>query len=306
MEAVPLVPRAAPPTYSLSPRTSVHGDQGEDGLLHGAIDEDVDSASAAFPIEAEFAALLRQPLTPPRPSTPPQGQAPDFHLLSTPRGGRDDDLLSLAGESVADFGEDFLADLHLPQADGSSGSSAGASLPKAYSIEDEFAALAALQALHELGPEKEAEVSWRMCLLREKLKCLQKSRQRRGCFSWAPALAKSGDGDPVSMGNRTSPAYADVDIWPTMPDSPKIEDDEGTSRGFAAASKAGGSQRGSSEHDHGHETDCSEQCRPSAPRASDPYFHFGDIDEAEREQEEFLRTVLHAWLALRSCARGSR
>jgi len=301
------VPRAAPPTYSLSPRTSVHGDQGEDGLLHGAIDEDVDSASAAFPIEAEFAALLRQPLTPPRPSTPPQGQAPDFHLLSTPRGGRDDDLLSLAGESVADFGEDFLADLHLPQADGSSGSSAGASLPKAYSIEDEFAALAALQALHELGPEKEAEVSWRMCLLREKLKCLQKSRQRRGCFSWAPALAKSG-GEAASTEGQPSPSHADVDVWPTIPEASESDEDNehlGAGRGVDPTIRGSQGACGEEQRAH-HQADCTEQRRCSAPKGSDTYFHFGDIDEAEREQEEFLKSVLHAWAALRSGASSSR
>eukprot|EP00932_Pfiesteria_piscicida_P011285 SRR837773.22419.p4 GENE.SRR837773.22419~~SRR837773.22419.p4 ORF type:complete len:114 (-),score=10.40 SRR837773.22419:77-418(-) len=41
--------------------------------------------------------------------------------------------------------------------------------------------------------------------------------------------------------------------------------------------------------------DLPRQCEQVAPKGCDLFFHFGDIDAAEEEQNEWLSAVLQAW-----------
>lgn len=326
MAVVPLVPLQAmsqfsdvadPLTFQLTPRSDEEEDDalgsgkttggGSGGGGRGGEDARAAARAAAFPIEVEFA------FSSPR----RRGRETSFHALATPR-ATDQEEVEAGEEDFLEMREDMLSTTAT-----SSSSSPRTQCSQApskltffsHAIEDEFAAFTAAQALHELGPGRsEAESAWRMCLLREKLKCMQRARQReqrKAGFAWAPALAAAAEEeegqDRGAAEEAASPARADACLWPATL-GPELA--ELVARGGAAAEEEDGSAAaGVADNAVASAADpAAAQSRPSAPPASDPFFHFSDIDLAEEraiaEERALLSEVLRGWAAAALEAQG--
>mmetsp|Transcript_100303 Transcript_100303/g.255200 ORF Transcript_100303/g.255200 Transcript_100303/m.255200 type:complete len:331 (+) Transcript_100303:73-1065(+) len=314
-----------PSTFNLSPRN----------LERGKAGEGCERDPPTYAIEREFAAFP----SPSRSSRRTLEIETSFHQLSTPpkAGHEGSELVSdeeSGDEEALDGNSELAGKLRIARR--RTETQSFALTPPTHStefaIEDEFAALTAAQALHQMGPgRQEAESAWRMCLLREKLKCLQRGKQRPRGFSWAPALARLNQVDNEAPGadgetsEVTSP-HVDVDVWP------RIAEDDVDDEALDGGPRAAGELPSPSESRRGRaptspaawdplfdfeEMDLlelrrrqlSETPRPVpkppqrqqcqvAPQGCDLFFHFGDIDEAEREQQEMLTNILKAWAAL--------
>jgi len=289
---------AAPPIYDMSPR----GSEGSGDEAHDQLDAVNDIVSTRFPIEVEFASFL-----------PPWRSRRDdvkSHSVATPT--TIEELLDAGIEDQLELREDVdvarvqwppapesmklraqAFDVMTPRAntagrsrrgDEPCGDDRGRFGAQSFAIEEEFAAFTAAQALSQLGPGRsEAEAAWKLCLMREKLKCLQRSRPNGSSFTWAPALSK-GNNQASRVPDPPTPPR-DESLWPSF--LPVLVEEEAQ----------GGDEDGRAREERGAPPLSAR--RPPAPPASDPFFHFGEIDAAEEriraEQQALVVEAFGAW-----------
>jgi len=241
------------------------------------------SDEVRYEIEEEFSSLLSPEIL----AAPVSPKKTVFHRLATPPRQRH----SLSGPGVVDDStgrirrgrkshpgsKESSSEVSDPSVAGPNGDS------QSFPVEDEFAAWTAAQALQQLGSgRQEAESAWKMCLLREKLKCLQRSKEASagsggggsggGRFTWAPALHDDAmDAQADSTTDSTVAPVVDRDVWPSW----QVQE-----LGEACESS---------------ELPLLDEEAVAPPVASDLFFNFAEIEDAEEEQLSFLGSVLQAW-----------
>lgn len=155
------------------------------------------------------------------------------------------------------------------------------------------AALTAAQALSDYGAGRsDAEAAWKLCLLRDKLRRTRRTNTERHLARAAAAQrqddadASTSSSEVVEQARGEEVLQPDAVLWPSsLQARPAMAWPAALEEGRWRFTDAASGPMSVFRH----------QTRCTAPPASDPFFHFDDMDLAEQLCHAFLRSVLQAW-----------